>query len=106
MQGADAEAVNALARGDVAASGLPEDERALLEFVRKVTLHAYRITAEDTERLRQRGYSDEQLAEAVYVAALFAFFNRVADAFGLLDPGYREMEDRGQSPPAPAERHQ
>jgi hypothetical protein len=27
----------------------------------------------------------------VYITALFAFFNRVADAFGLPDPGYRSM---------------
>ena len=27
-------------------------------------------------------------SEGVYITALFAFFNRVADAFGLEDPGY------------------
>ena len=38
-------------------------------------------------------------ALAVYVTALFAFFNRVADAFGLEDPGYRQVPP----PPAAAE---
>ena len=33
-----------------------------------------------------RTLSDEQIAEAVYITALFAFFNRVADAFGLDNP--------------------
>ena len=28
-------------------------------------------------------FPDAQIAEAVYITALFAFFNRVADAFGL-----------------------
>jgi alkylhydroperoxidase family enzyme len=46
--------------------------------------------------LREVGYSDLQIAEAVYVTALFAFFNRVADAFGLQNPGYRELD----TPPA------
>jgi alkylhydroperoxidase family enzyme len=40
------------------------------------------------EGLRQHGWRDEQIAEAVYVTALFAFFNRVADAFGLTSQGY------------------
>ena len=40
------------------------------------------------ERLRQAGWADPQIGECVYITALFAFFNRVADAFGLEDPGY------------------
>ena len=105
MQGADAKAVESLAQGDIDHSGLDEAERALLEFVAKVTRHAYRITNEDTQRLRALGFTDEQLGEAVYVAALFAFFNRVADAFGLADPGYRDMADSGTLPPPPAQHH-
>ena len=53
-----------------------------------MTKHAYRTTDEDVERLRQVGWTDPQIAEAVYITALFAFFNRVADAFGLEDPNY------------------
>jgi len=48
------------------------------------------------EALRETGWTDPQIAEAVYVTALFAFFNRVADAFGLANPGYREQD----TPPA------
>lgn len=39
-------------------------------------------------KLRGLGWTDPQIAEAVYITALFAFFNRVADAFGLDDPNY------------------
>ena len=35
------------------------------------------------ERLRGLGWGDPEIAECVYITALFAFFNRVADAFGL-----------------------
>lgn len=59
-----------------------------MRFVEKVTVHAYRTTAEDTDLLRRSGWDDGQIAEAVYITAMFAFFNRVADAFGLQDPGY------------------
>lgn len=53
-----------------------------------ITRHAYKTTDEDIERLRSHGWTDAQIAEAVYVTALFAFFNRVADAFGIVSQGY------------------
>ncbi len=59
-----------------------------MRFVELVTRHAYRTTPEDTERLRQHGWTEPQIAEAVYITAMFAFFNRVADAFGLEDPHF------------------
>ena len=53
-----------------------------------ITRHAYRTTDEDMARLREVGWTDPQIAEMVYITALFAFFNRVADAFGIDDQGY------------------
>ncbi len=55
-----------------------------------MTSHASKTTDADVSRLRDQGWTDPQIAECVYVTALFAFFNRVADAFGLDDPGYFE----------------
>jgi len=63
----------------------------LLEYVTKVTEAAYRTTPEDVEILRQHGWTEPQIAEAVYITAMFAFFNRVADAFGVASQGYLEM---------------
>ncbi len=48
-----------------------------------ITRAAYRSTADDVQKLRDAGWTEEQISEAVYIAALFAFFNRVADAFGV-----------------------
>ena len=59
-----------------------------MRFVEKVTKEAHRIQPVDIEALRQAGWTEPQIAEAVYIAALFAFFNRVADAFGLVSQGY------------------
>lgn len=81
-----------LRQADVDGAPISGAERALLRFVEQVTRHAYRTTAEDTQRLRDAGWTDEQTAEAVYITALFAFFNRVADAFGLEDPGYGQPQ--------------
>jgi alkylhydroperoxidase family enzyme len=88
LQDPDAELHAALARADVDAAPLSDAERDLLRFVALVTRHAYRTTDADVEGLRTAGWSDPQIAECVYITALFAFFNRVADAFGLEDPHY------------------
>jgi len=61
-------------------------ERLLLEFVGTLTNHAYRITDSQVEGLRQAGWSDEQIAEAVYDGALFNLFVRLADAFDIHPP--------------------
>ncbi len=66
-------------------------DRALLDYVKKVTEAAYKTTQEDVQALRNHGWTDEQIAEAVYITAMFAFFNRVADAFGIAPQGYLEM---------------
>jgi alkylhydroperoxidase family enzyme len=55
-----------------------------------ITEAAYRSTAADVEKLRRASWKEEQIAEAVYVTALFAFFNRVADAFGVPSQNYLE----------------
>lgn len=87
--------VEALARGDLGAAPLSDAQRALLTLVQVITRHAYRTTDDDVQRARAFGWSDAQIAEAIYITALFAFFNRVADAFGLKDPGYRALARAG-----------
>jgi alkylhydroperoxidase family enzyme len=83
--------VQALANGKLEDAGLSSAERTLLDYVTKVTEAAYRTTAEDVEKLRDQGWTEPQIAEAVYITAMFAFFNRVADAFGIAPQGYLEM---------------
>jgi alkylhydroperoxidase family enzyme len=59
-----------------------------MEYVKLITDAAYRSTHEDVQKLRSAGWKEKQIAEAVYVTALFAFFNRVADAFGVPSQNY------------------
>ena len=80
-----------MAQGKLEEAGLSSAERALLNYVTKVTEAAYRTTAEDVQELREHGWTEPQIAEAVYITAMFAFFNRVADAFGISPQGYLEM---------------
>ena len=62
----------------------------MLEYVEIITHAAYKSTPEDVQKLRDAGWKEEQIAEAVYITAMFAFFNRVADAFGVPSQNYLE----------------
>jgi alkylhydroperoxidase family enzyme len=86
--------VQAIAEGNLDEAGLSDAERALLEYVAKVTEAAYRTTPDDVQLLRDHGWTEPQIAEAVYITAMFAFFNRVADAFGIAPQGYLEMNSQ------------
>jgi alkylhydroperoxidase family enzyme len=57
-------------------------------YVELVTKDAARTTPADVQKLRDAGWKEDQIAEAVYITALFAFFNRVADAFGVPSQDY------------------
>jgi alkylhydroperoxidase family enzyme len=80
--------VKAIVEGKIDQAGLTSSERVLLDYAELITDAAARSTAEDVEKLRVAGWNDDQIAEAVYIIALFAFFNRVADAFGVPSQEY------------------
>jgi alkylhydroperoxidase family enzyme len=61
-----------------------------MDYTRIITDAAYRSTPEDVQKLRDAGWTEEQISEAVYIIAMFAFFNRVADAFGIPPQHYLE----------------
>lgn len=83
--------MQALVHGKLDEAELTPGERALLEYVAKVTEAAYRTTEEDVQALRDHGWTEPQIAEAVYITAMFAFFNRVADAFGISPQNYLQL---------------
>ena len=80
----------ALRAGDLDATGLDRPHRLLLEFVETITRHAYRVTDEQVQELRDAGWNDEQIAETAYDAALFNLFVRLADTFGIEPPAVYE----------------
>lgn len=93
MQGADDALNAALVNGDLdaaSAAGLDGKERALLEFTALQTQSAYKIHDGSTQALRDVGWTDEQIMEGAFIGAMFNFFVRMADAFGLPDPGYAQ----------------
>lgn len=62
---------------------LDEKDRAMLEYVAKLTLEPWNMKEEDVENLRQNGFSDEAILDICQVAGYFAFVNRLADGLGV-----------------------
>jgi alkylhydroperoxidase family enzyme len=91
LQGREFEGVaDALRDGDLDAANLDSPERLLLEFAGTISRAAYRVTDEHVQGLRDVGWTDEQIAEAAYEAALFSLFVRLADTFGIEPPSVYE----------------
>ncbi len=73
---------------------LSDVERSLLGFAQKVNENSQAIGPSDVEAVRLAGWSDLQIAEIVHTVALFAAFNRMANAFGLPSQGLLSLRDR------------
>ncbi len=86
-QGGSAEIVCALRVEALDSPCFSPAEQTLLRFALKVNADSRSITRADVEKSIEAGWTETQLAEAVHIAALFAAFNRIANAFGLPAPG-------------------
>jgi len=82
-QGGSDELLSALSNGTLDAPSISAKDRQLVSFARKVTNESYKITPDDIQHLNDAGWSQLEIAEATHITALFAFFNRVANTFGL-----------------------
>jgi uncharacterized peroxidase-related enzyme len=56
--------------------------RAMLAYLEKLTLTPDAIGPDDVVPLRAAGLSDEAIADAVHVCAMFNIYDRLADALG------------------------
>jgi uncharacterized peroxidase-related enzyme len=98
VHGGTSEALAAIQSSCLTSPALTNAEQGLLEFARKVNLNSHQIAKCDVDALLELGWSQLQIAEAVHVAALFATFNRVANAFGLASQGLLALYESGSSP--------
>lgn len=73
---------------DFESAPISERLRAVLAFLKQVTLHPEQVQSTHVLRARQAGVSDAALTDALYVAALFNTIDRIADAlnFSLQGP--------------------
>jgi uncharacterized peroxidase-related enzyme len=61
---------------------IPERLRVTLGFLEKMTLAPQDLGPADVAPLREAGLSDEEIADAIHVCAIFNLINRLADAMG------------------------
>jgi uncharacterized peroxidase-related enzyme len=82
---------------DLDAADLEDKEKALLRFVRKVTLTPASIIAADTQQLNTAGWDDASIYYAISACALFNFYNRWISANGVnsvSDEAFKNLASR------------
>jgi uncharacterized peroxidase-related enzyme len=73
-------------RRDYTQADLNEQDRAMLDFVVRLTRVAYKVMPEDLDRLRAVGFDDRGILQITLIASWFNYINRVADALGVGRP--------------------
>jgi uncharacterized peroxidase-related enzyme len=68
---------------DYERAALSAPDRAMLDYVSKLTTDATRIGPADHERLRATGFDDRGILQITLIASWFNYINRVADALGV-----------------------
>ena len=74
---------------------LSNRQRALVNYVSKLTRTPARMQESDLQPLRDAGFDDRAILDANLVCGYFAFVNRLADGLGV------PLEDYWQSEPNP-----
>jgi len=70
---------------DYRTAPIDDREKALFAFIEKMNAQSNSIGREDVERLKERGWSEEAIYDAITVCALFRFYNAWIDATGVHD---------------------
>lgn len=78
----DDELVAAL-RLDYTKAPISAQDRAMLDYVVKMTKDATRCSKDDHTRLREVGFDDRGILQITLIASWFNYINRVADALGV-----------------------
>jgi len=88
---------------------IAERDKVLFRFLGRVNDESYTLRAGDIGPVREAGWSDEAIYDAITVCALFNFYNRWCDATGVhvMSPeahaaGGKRMAMQGYLPPPPA----
>ena len=70
-------------REDYAKAPISEQDRAMLDYVVKLTKNATQCSRDDHARLREVGFDDRGILQITLIASWFNYINRVADALGV-----------------------
>jgi uncharacterized peroxidase-related enzyme len=76
------EALVAALRHDWRTAALSDEDRVMLTYVEKLTLHPAACRPEDLDQLRAVGFDDRGILQITMIASMFNYLNRVADGLG------------------------
>ena len=68
---------------DYTKAPITDQERAMVDYVVKLTKDATKVSPADHERLREHGFDDKAILQITLIASWFNYINRVADALGV-----------------------
>ena len=78
----DDELVAAL-QTDYRQAKLSPANRAMLDYVYKLTLTPWEMVEADVQTLREHGFSDQAILDINQITAYYAYVNRIADGLGV-----------------------
>jgi len=70
---------------DYRTAPIDDAQKALFGFIEKMNAQSNQIRRADLDRVRDAGWSDEAIYDAITVCALFKFYNAWIDATGVHD---------------------
>ena len=70
---------------DYRTAPIDDRQKALFAFIEKMNDQSNSIRADDIDRLKDAGWSEEAIYDAITVCALFRFYNAWIDATGVHD---------------------
>ena len=80
---------------DYRAAELAPADRAMLDFAAKLTRTPAAVERDDLEELRRHGFDDAAIHDIVQVAALFNYYDRLADGLGIdPEPDWKDVDRR------------
>jgi uncharacterized peroxidase-related enzyme len=68
---------------DYRTAPISDQDRAMLEYVVKLTKDATKCSPADHDNLRSVGFDDRGILQITLIASWFNYINRVADALGV-----------------------
>jgi len=68
---------------DYTTAPITAQDRAMLDYVVKLTKDATKVWKDDIDGLRAAGFDDQGILQITLIASWFNYINRVADALGV-----------------------
>jgi uncharacterized peroxidase-related enzyme len=68
---------------DYATAPISAQDRAMLDYVVKLTKDSTKVWKDDIDGLRAAGFDDRGILQMTLIASWFNYINRVADALGV-----------------------